>query len=294
MGAYEPKALVLSVSFGMLGNSRKISTKGLSIRADPSMLSAHKKLLLSPELDAIRKHDTKVKSQVLNLALPGPLKDGFYNVPKINVLAVTRILENGFTERSPLIDLFIAFYDERTRESIARLGDLGNKLDYRSRDVVRSKFTMEWNWLEINVPEELKSIRAGLYLEEQEKLRKEFEGVAEAGKQILRSEFTQLVDRAVDSLLGVSDGKRKKFYASSVTSVEEFLKTFEDRNIANDKVLQEQIARLKNALVGFPAERIREDADVRNYVGQRFQEIRKDLSGMMGSASRVVVFDEEE
>ena len=90
------------------------------------------------------------------------------------------------------------------------------------------------------------------------------------------------------------DGKKKIFKASSVENVRAFLDGFTDRNLADDKALEELVNQARQALTNINAKDLRKDDDLRANATKVFSDIRATLDTMIvDRPARQISFDEE-
>ena len=129
---------------------------------------------------------------------------------------------------------------------------------------------------------------------EQEKIEKKF---AEAQEQILsalRLAFSELVNHAVDRLKAVPGEKPKTFQKTMVENINEFLNTFNFRNMMSDEALEGLVMSASRVMKGITTEKLRESESVRENVAAKFQEIKATLDTMIvNKPSRVFDMEDE-
>src|ERR1039458_10492764 len=105
-----------------------------------------------------------------------------------------------------LVPNFIARYDEIVKENMKLQGDLANPTDYESRDVVRSKYAMDWHFVRFTVAGENEGISAQLAEEERQKARATWTAAANEMTLMLRASMKELgrAPRLNSSHLGIS------------------------------------------------------------------------------------------
>lgn len=87
------KTVCISLSFGSVGNSRKVSTSQVEVDTDKTMLRVTKTLLDSDELAAIGKLDAETRAAIVAIALPSFFRSGVYLVPIPAIEMIEGILE---------------------------------------------------------------------------------------------------------------------------------------------------------------------------------------------------------
>ena len=85
----------------------------------------------------------------------------------------------------------------------------------------------------------------------------------------------------VDRLKPDTDGRPKTFKESSVGKMQQFLETFDARNITDDAQLKVLVERARSLVVKADAEMLRTDDSVRDYVRTGFETIKNLLDPMV-------------
>lgn len=277
----DDKSVLLVVEFHTLGNTRRVSTNDIEVNADKSMVHVNKSLLDSPEYDAIKTHDGQTRQWLSTRALPSLFKTGVYRVPNTLVVEVDEYLTERGTERRELVASFRRAYDARVTEAIERLNGLSNPDDYLDAGEAASKFGLAWRYVTFATPDALKNLKAGLFEREKQKIVKLVEDANEEIRNVLRVQMSELVKRMVRQLTPAADGKRKKIYDSLTGNIEDFLDTFNARNIADDVQLQALVTKARNVLRGIDPEILRTEYDTREVVKDGFEQINKALDKMI-------------
>lgn len=279
----DDKSVLLVVEFHKLGNSRKVNPNQIEVDADKSMLHVNKSLLDSPEYDAIKKHDGQTRQWLMTRALPSLFKEGVYRVPNTLVAEVDDYLGRRRTQRDQLVVTFSKAYEERVAEALTRLNGLGNIKDYLSTEQATSRFGLRWSYMTFATPDSLKNLKAGLFEREKAKIEKLVAEATDEIKSVLRLQMSELVKRMIRQLTPSEDGKRKKIYDSLAGNVEDFLSTFNARNIADDAELKKLVDQARKVMLdnGVDAEGLRNDDYVRTVVKDGFDTINKQLDQMI-------------
>jgi vacuolar-type H+-ATPase subunit H len=277
----DDKSVLLVVEFRKLGNSRKVNMATVQVNADKSMLHMNKNLFASPEYDAIKTHDGKTRQWLYSRALPSLFKEGVFRVPNVMVVDVDNYLAMRARERAELVDSFKRSYAMRVKEAKERLNGLFRERDYYTADEAASKFGLTWSYVTFDTPDALKNLKAGLFEREREKIVKMVEEANEEIRSVLRLQLSELVKRMITQLTPKSDGKRKKIYDSLTGNVDDFLSTFDARNIADDDELQALVKKARGVLHNVDADDLRNEDFVRITVKDGFDKINKQLDEMI-------------
>jgi len=93
----------------------------------------------------------------------------------------------------------------------------------------------------------------------------------------------------VDKLLGVlkpTDGKKKKLTKSSITKLQDFLNTFNLRNVTDDLQLQVEVDKLKMIMSGVDADKIKESDSLKVDLTAKFAEASTTLTNLVEVTGR--------
>ena len=281
------KTVLLRVNFRKMGNERKVSTKILPAQVAARLIKIHKQLLDSSELDAITKADGRMRQTLYNLSLPYDL--GVMLLPRQLVDKAYDLMEAFKEERQgELLDSFINAYPSLIEAARAKCTALATELnvpfeylwnssDYPPADVVRGKFSFDWDFLSLAVPEELAEKSAAT-----KALQVKIALVADEITTIMRQSLLDLVAHLKDALEPNSDGKPKRLFATAVTNIQDFLDTFKARNITDDTEL-ESIASELGKLIhpNMNTDMLKKDESYKGSIHDGMAEIADKLSKMV-------------
>lgn len=273
------KTVFVKVRFGSLGNSRKVNDNVLETDADKALLKVSKTLLDSAELEAIRKADGKMRQYLYNTCLP--FDTGIMLLPCGLISDVHKRLAEYRDERAVLVSSFLSVYPELCKSAAQRLGSLYNPADYPTADAVEARFVFDWQYVSFGVPGQLKGISAGLFAAEQEKASAIMKAAAEDITVLMRQTLLEMVSHLQERLTPTDDGKAKILRESAVKNLQEFLNTFDLRNVTDDKALQAQVAKVKALISGTNAEALRNSDLFRDKIRSGMAEVSSVLSTMV-------------
>lgn len=270
IGTVTDNTMFFRVHFGVLGNSRQVSNKAvLKTDANTKLLKIQKTLLESPELEAIKKADAATRSRVVKLCLPYPDMAIMLAPVDLSDDIDAILLDYQENIRPELVNAFVDMYPQRVTEARTKTEELAAELNisfdvlwnatsYPSPDLVRDEFSFDWQYLTFMTPEALKA--KGKYEQEKEKQIAKLAVAADEITLLMRSTLAELVNHLKEALQPSADGKKKRLYASTVTNIQEFLKTLPARNVTGDKELANLAAQV-NALItpGLDVETIKKD-----------------------------------
>lgn len=273
------KTVLLRVKFGMLGNSRKVKEEVLTTDADKGLLNVSKTLLDSAELDAIRKADGQMRAWIYNSCLPFEM--GISLLPTGMVQTAWDKLKEYKAERTLLVDTFIAAYPSLCASAAEHLGSLYNVADYPAIEEIRAKFDFDWQMVSFGVPLQLRDINPELYEAEVDKARQQIQTATEEITALMRQNLFDMVSHLQDKLTPAADGKQRILRETAVKNVQDFLATFDIRNVTDDVELAEQVAKLKGLMDGKSATTIRSSDKFR-------EELREGMEGITATLSEMV------
>lgn len=273
------KTVLLRVRFGLMGNSRKISNSAVQVDADKNLIRVSKKLLESEELDAIRKADGELRGYIYDTCLPG-FDDGLYFLPDLLIDQVEATFKKFKTERETLVDVFIAAYPELCKKAEESLRAVYSSKDYPSAEDVRAKFTFSWNYMEFGVPGKLRRTNPALFAQEREKLADTFRDAEEQVIQVMRATLAEMVEKLRERLTD-DGGKQKIFRDTAVTNLQEFLNSFDFRNVTNDTDLKAQVDRARALITGTDPQALRDMDGLRNRVREGMAAISQALEPLV-------------
>lgn len=280
------KAVCLVITRGLIGVTRSVNVSKVTVDADKSMVTVAKKLFESQELKQIISIDGKIDAYIRSRCLPSFFKKSVHLLPIDLLQEVDQRLTEHVNERRALIDAFCAVYDETILKAQTSLRDLFNSADYETVSNVRAAFKYSWQYVEFGTSSSLKEISKSMFEREQAKMQEQWTEAFGAAKQVLRAAMAEMVDHMVDRLSPSPDGKKKVFHKSMLAKFNDFLETFQSRNLTDDSDLQALVSRAKELTKGVTADTLRSNEGLKSSVQGGFAEIKKQLDGMLVDAPR--------
>ncbi len=274
LGNIADKILFLTINCTRLGNLRT-SKVTLNTNANEKMFHTAKKLLKSPELQAITKRDGEIKASLGKYVLPYKL--GAVIVPSASGPAVKDILKAYKTvERPDLVQALVLAYDTRVDEAKAMLKDEFDATQYLSKEEVAGQFEFDYMLVSLTLPESLKD-------EAHEMITSATAAVNDA----LAGAAQTMVSKLAESLRPDADGKFGKVYDKQFTVLQEFLAGFDIRNVANHADLKLQMDKLKSLLAGVDPEKVRNNEGLRISLSAGMNEATIALTTLVQRKGRV-------
>lgn len=205
-----------------------------------------KKLLINPEyLGPIHTTIHRARTFLKQYALPFPLT-GLTLVPKDSLQVVDAGLKAFEAEYWERVQAFVKSYESAREEAKAILGELFHEADYPIH--IEDKFKFQWRFLVLDIPHKSSVLTPEIYQREMRKFQELMEETRELAMVALREEFGQVLQALTDKLTGGSDGKPKVIRSSMLNKLNEFLESFQNRNLFEDDKLAELIEQARSVM----------------------------------------------
>lgn len=286
------KALCISVQISKLGVSRKVHPSKVEVDADKTRMRFSKLLLSSIELDTISKLDGEIRQYLYTLCLPCPVfRAGVYLLPLTLVEEVDKRLRAYQQMRLSLVDEFLKNYDKRIQEAAEALKTIFDPKDYPKQAEVISTFEMKWRYFSFGVEQRLPPEMLG---EEQRKFADDMREAQEEIKNLMRVALQDLADRMATKLKEEREnGKPGIFKDTMVTKMQQFLATFDAKNIAQDAELAGLVAQAREIMSGVDPDLLRNNTGERQRVAAGMADLKSQLDSIITPGQRVIDLDDE-
>jgi hypothetical protein len=243
------------------------------------------------EWEDLKKQRASWVNQIKNFGIPFTV-DGMTVVRIEKIPDVEILLDKVEKAHAELVAKLVEAYPLAIRPEVVK-SKLYNPSDYPSVESVQARFKVVRQWAHFGVPEILKEIDMGRYEAERKRTAEMWQEVKQNGILALRKMVSEMVERLVEAVSPAEGGEKKRFYATSVSNLTDFFSTFENRNIAGDTELAEEVDRLKSLIEGKDLEKFKTDDSLRAQVKTAGTQIASRLQGMIVSASsRVIRFED--
>jgi hypothetical protein len=219
--------------------------------------------------------DDTYRAWINNKSLPGLTKmlaGGLRMVPLALIDLIETRTEEYLKEREALVNEEIrAKYEEIKEDAAKRLAEHFVASEFPSREELCASFQVERRYLSFNAPQQIAKMNSEIFAREQERVRKEWETTLVTVRGALREGFQSLIGRLNERLAVDSDGKPKRFTQATLDAFNEFLSTFEARDMSKDSDLKELVERAKGLLSGVSTGDVRENDSLRNNLQTEFK-----------------------
>ena len=272
-------AVMLIFTSHAWGNRKKADIKKIETSAEKSFLSLSKRLIESEKYKEVTNFQNSIRIWIDTNAVPSFFLRGAYLFNIKMVEEVEDYLRKQEEALKSKLDPLIEEYQQKINEASVSLSDQWNPADYPSPEELRKMFYFEWKWTIFDIPEGLPS---KVFEAEKMKAENMWRESAEQISLCLRESFIKLIQHANSMLIPGEDGKNRKFKNSSFDNIEEFIATFKNRNIVNDKDLEELVEKAQKILIGVDDPQVlKTDMKLKKVVETNFKEIEMKLAEMI-------------
>jgi len=293
--------MLLSITFKKLGNTRKLKADQLGVDAEERMLTATKKLLDCDEYKAINRSQNQLSQFLRRKSIPGQLfRDSLYLLPPQNIIKCWQEIRRYKDDILPrLVADLVNIYPYRVQQAQEALRSLFNPTQYLPVDDIAKTFQVQYKFFTILTPSPntttIAQINAQFFQEARSNAQQEWSTFLTEAKDALRASLRDMVAAMEDALTPSPDGKRKRFYATTLTNLKEFMDDFAARNISNDNELATLVDKCRSYLKGASVDYIRKGPSFwRDEIREGLSNIKDTLSTMVELApTRAISLDED-
>lgn len=275
--------IVLNLELGKVTNRRYVEsdTEAITTDIDRKMLHVGVDLFDAKELRECHNFQVRLKRKLKRFMVPSFFRGGMYLVKVAAIERIDKIIEEAQVDFLPYVAAFADVVDQRRDEAQVRLAGAFDATAYPTREEVLEVYRIEHNWLVMSTPTSLKNVNAAIFKREREKAERQVQAAADSITKMLAAEAKGLGQHLINRLTTDLDGKKKQIRNSAVENVNEFLATFDLRNIGTSKELNEQVARMKEILKGVEASDLRDNDALRVNVRDSFTKVAATLDTLV-------------
>lgn len=251
-------------------------------RLNLALVGGDKTLWASKEYDALQKFVNDRRDEFASFGIPHVKFQAAHVVDITRIPEIEMLAEKTEVELRKLVEALVASYPAQITPEAVNLGPLYNARDYAAVETLMGRFTFGYEWLSFGVPEELKQFDVRIYEKAKLKAQETWKEIEANGVLLLRQTVSDLVSTLTDSLTPKDSGEKKKFYATTVTNIQDFLATFARRNICNDTELDAEMKKLEKLVSGIDLKAMSSDTKLR-------ESVKKDIEKTKASLSKLLV-----
>jgi len=283
--------IVVKVSFeGSLPKTKKLTTeeKRLVMNLPDTVkvpIGGDKPLFESKEYDALTKFIQDRRDEFARMGIPHVKFQAAHVVDITRIPEIDELAVKTEGELRLLVENLVAVYPLQITPEATKLGPLYNPRDYKSVESLRGLFKFDYDWMAFGVPDELKQFDSRIYAKAKAKAEKVWAEIEANGVLLLRQTVDDLVGGLVESLTPKDGGEKRKFYATTVTKIQDFIASFKGRNICNDAELDAKVSEMEAIVKGLDLKAMSSDQALRQSVKTRMEGVKSSLSSLVVSAS---------
>jgi hypothetical protein len=252
--------------------------------ADKRMIALTKRLLASPEVNAIRNRDEAFNQYIRMVATP--FRPGVYLVPVGLVEQVYAEARKWETERNELADAAAEAYPKHVEAMRVPLGPLFNDADYPPKTVFRAAFWISYRFVDFGAPSVLQTIRADIFEREREKVAAQAAQARSIIEQHAAGMLLKITEHLVETLQPRANGKKPRVTDKALDRLFQFLDTAALRDVTNFRELQAVTTRLRRVAQGLSVEQLRSDSDLRARVASQIEEAKEAVAQLVEEGDR--------
>ena len=291
-------ALVLSVQLGMFGTSRRvkddmISEEGdvedtpITTKSNKKRIKVTKKIYEGAATKLIDELFSRIKSHLKQYTIVGAMfRNGLYLTPEDHVRRTEDYIRRCIDDLDHLKWQVGEEYDIVLDQFEKELGPLFDRSNYPGAEKVKEAYSIEYEWLAINVPAALERIDRDAHQRANERAEIRIRAVSDRVEQILLANMQELIDHLVERLTDNSDGKKKKFASNMVDQARGFFQTFRARNLTGAESLNDLAQQGLSLLQGIDLDSLKDQAGMRERVRNGFETIKSNMAAMITVAPR--------
>jgi hypothetical protein len=282
----------ITTHFSMgIGRMRQIRNLNVETTADKSLLRHQKQLIDSEELDEIRSQDGYMIRHLQSKSCSYDQSTRFLPRTEPEFSKTYKALEAYRTIRRPaLVAKFMEAYRALEAQDFeplrAALGSEFDRGDYPKSDEVEAGFSFTFTLRpvgEINLAG-LPDFIVAMEVEKEQQIR--LAAVLE-WRDTLRFAGQKAVDTLFEALKPQPDGKRRRLVDTTVENLQEFLSTYNTRDLAGDTEFQTTVVEpLKAIMKGVSMDKIRHSDNLKAYIVKQVEGVRQNASLLVQATGR--------
>ena len=277
------RAIYLVLDWSALGTWKRVDTEKVVTKKQKrdDEVRARKRVINSSAMSDLRSIRYKVKRMLRTYALNSMFRPGVYAIPVQHVDYVDSVLKDADNNMHSVREKLQAEWPPVIKDPKERLGDLFDAADYPSAEEAANELQLSFRYMAIaETPAILKTIAADVYKEDVERAKKETEKELEAFRLHLRAALLEIVEN-MRKTLQKPDGDRKVFGQRFFKRLDEFMATFQVRNLSDDGELKKVVAQLKKVADGTDLTTLKEDAPTQKALNKTLKGINTELDKLV-------------
>lgn len=239
--------------------------------ADSAASRVNKVLMISEEFDAIKKNASSARRYHNSITLPWA-DGGARILPVAQYFDYIKKMADFVSANQPLVDAFVAVFDDKRKEMKVKLGTLYNKADYPSQDEMANKFSMRYKFTPIADGSDL---RVNLSKDEVKVIKKNIEAGLQERIDAAKGDILVRIEKVVQHLYDKLSDKNATFRDTLTGNIEALIELIPAINFDNDEVINDYAKKLKKLCVD--PKKLRTDVTKRSKIKKKAKKILKQL-----------------
>lgn len=240
------RAVYLLVEWSLLGAWRGVETSETS-----EDVSARKRIIRSESSQKMVTLRNSVKALLNKYSHNAVFRPGVYTVPLEYIPTVEEKLKEALVTLEEIRQELREEWPTILADAKERLGKLFDASDYHSADSAARELNMTYRYMSIShTPDILKQVAAETYQADLNRSKSQIEAELEAFRSHLRSALLQLV-KNMRRTLTKPDGEKRRFGKTFFKNLNEFMETFDARNLSEDGELSKVVSSLRKVAKGY-------------------------------------------
>jgi hypothetical protein len=263
--------------------TKKVPASRVIEGVETKWVNASKKLIDQARLKDIKTIRGQARHYIEAVSLPFPIY-GMAFVPKASVPKVEARLSEYRAEFEQLADAFSEGYEEYIDEAKGELGELFSETDYPQS--IRSRFSMQWKFLEMQVPGKLKKISPEVYEQEMRKFQEMMEDAQQTAVLALREGFMEVISQLTNAITGKLDGRPRTIQQRSLQKIEKFFESFQEKNVFKDKELQKVIEQARDIVADIDTDDLKRSNVLAEFINGQLKDVSQELVALTETQKR--------
>jgi hypothetical protein len=217
-------------------------------------------------------------------------------------VALIEVVDRQLREYEEMLTVFVeelvTDWESIVQESVDALGSVGNRADYPSVKTMRQTFSLRHTFVTFDTPKELKAVSVDVFNAQRQQAQAAWDELRENGLTIIREQFEELVRQVVLACEPTADGKRRAFRetrkGSMLSRLNDFLSTFDMRNISDDVELRKLVEQSRQIVNGVDVKGLRTNEALRQNVAALMTEVKTEATSLVTAAPRRGIRFEED
>jgi hypothetical protein len=277
------RAIYLVLDWSALGTWKRVDTEKVVTKKQKrdDEVRARKRIIDSNAMSELRSVRYGVKRMLRTYALNSMFRPGVYAIPIEHVDHVDSVLQDAATKMSGVREKLQKEWPAVIKNAKERLGDLFDPADYPSAEEASNEMQLNFRYMSIaETPAILKTIAADVYKEDLIRAKKETEKELEAFRLHLRAALLEIVE-TMRKTLQKPDGERKVFGQRFFKRLDEFMATFQVRDLSDDGELKKVVAKLKKVANGTDLATLKVDRPTQKALDKTLKGINTELDKLV-------------